>query len=263
MELGIRGKRALVMGSSYGMGNGVARGLAAEGADIVLTARSQDTLDREAAAIADAHGVRVEAMACDLAKEGDIDRLLDFALDRFGGIDIQFNNCGGPPRLLPSEADDALWRDWFDIIVMSAVRATGAVVPGMRERGWGRVLSMTSSNIFIAATANVLSSSLRMSLVGWSKALSNEVAKDGVTVNCLVPGRIETDRVRDGDKARAARAGVTVEEMHARMIADAPMGRDGTVGEMADTAVLLCSRQAGYITGSVIKVDGGRIPINL
>ncbi len=263
MDLGIRGKRALVMGSSYGMGNGVARGLAAEGADIILTARSQDLLEREAAAISEAHGVRVEAIACDLAKDGDIDRLLDFALDRFGGIDIQFNNCGGPPRLLPSEADDGLWHDWFDIIVMSAVRVTGAVVPGMRERGFGRVLSMTSSNIFIAATANVLSSSLRMSLVGWSKALANEVASDGVTVNCLVPGRIQTDRVRDGDEARARRAGVSVEEMRARMIADAPMGRDGTVEEMADVAVLLCSRQAGYITGSAIKVDGGRIPISL
>ncbi|MBT5049040.1 MAG: SDR family oxidoreductase [Rhodospirillaceae bacterium] len=263
MDIGIKGKRALIMGSSYGMGNGVARALAAEGVDIVLTARSQDILEREAKDIADTHGVRVEAIACDLAEESDVNRLVDFALDRMGGIDIQFNNCGGPPRMLPSEADDKLWRDWFEIMVLSAVRATGAVMPGMRERGWGRVLSMTSSNILLAATANVLSSSLRMSLVGWSKALSNEVAKDGVTVNCLIPGRIATDRVTHGDAARAERAGVTPEEMRARMIADAPMGRDGTVEEMASVALLLCSQQAGYINGSAIKVDGGRIPVTL
>jgi len=263
MDLGLKGKRALVMGSSYGMGNGVARALAAEGVDIVLTARSGDILAREAKDIADKFGVRVEAMACDLASSGDLDRLVDFALDRFDGIDIQFNNCGGPPRLLPSEADEALWHQWFDIMVMSAVRVTGAVMPGMRERGWGRVLSMTSSNILLAATANVLSSSLRLSLVGWSKALSNEVAADGVTVNCLIPGRIATDRVAQGDVARAKRAGITPAEMTARMIAEAPMGRDGIVEEMADVAVLLCSRQAGYITGSAIKVDGGLIPVTL
>ena len=263
MDIGIKGKRALIMGSSYGMGNGVARALAAEGVDIVLTARSQDILEREAKDIADTHGVRVEAIACDLAEESDVNRLVDFALDRMGGIDIQFNNCGGPPRLLPSEADFDLWREWFDIILVAAMKATSAALPHMQKNGWGRVLSMTSSNIFIAATANVLSSSLRMALVGWSKALANEMAKDGITANCLVPGRIETERVQSGDVERARRAGVTPDEMRARMIADAPMGRDGKVEEMANAAVLLCSRQAGYITGSVIRVDGGRIPVTM
>ena len=176
MDLGLRGKRALVVGSSYGMGNEIARTLAAEGANIILTARSGDILKKEAADIQDQFGVRVESIACDLSKENEIDQVIDFALDRFNGIDIQFNNCGGPPRLLPSEADDILWREWFDLIMISAIRMTNGTLPGMRERGWGRILSMTSSNIFLAATENVLSSSLRMSLVGWSKALSNEVA---------------------------------------------------------------------------------------
>ena len=143
------------------------------------------------------------------------------------------------------------------------MKAPSAALPHMQKNGWGRVLSMTSSNIFIAATANVLSSSLRMALVGWSKALANEMAKDGITANCLVPGRIETERVQSGDVERARRAGVTPDEMRARMIADAPMGRDGKVEEMANAAVLLCSRQAGYITGSVIRVDGGRIPVTM
>jgi 3-oxoacyl-[acyl-carrier protein] reductase len=263
MDLGLRGKRALVIGSSYGMGNGIARTLAAEGANIILTARSGDILKKEAADIQDQFGVRVEPIACDLSKENEIDRVIDFALDRFSGIDIQFNNCGGPPRLLPSEANDILWREWFDLIMMSAIRMTNGTLPGMRERGWGRILSMTSSNIFLAATENVLSSSLRMSLVGWSKALSNEVAGDGITVNCLVPGRIETERVIQGDIARAKRAGVSAADIKAKMVAEAPMGRDGTVQEMADAAVLLCSEQARYITGSAIKVDGGRIPTSL
>jgi len=263
MDIGIKGKRALVMGSSGGMGNGIARALASEGVDIILTSRNQETLDREAEAIARAHGVRVAALAGDLSRAGDLDRLLDFAHDRFGGIDIQFNNCGGPPRLTPSEADFALWREWFDILVMSAIKATAASLPGMRDRGWGRVLTMTSSNIYMAATANVLSSSLRMSLVGWSKALCNEVAKDGITVNCLVPGRIDTPRVRQGDEDRAKRAGVSTEEMRRRMRAEAPMGRDGTVAEMANVALLLCSQQASYINGAVIRVDGGRIPVSM
>lgn len=263
MDLGLKGKRALVVGSSSGMGNGIARTLAAEGADIILTARSGDILKKEATDIGGKFGVRVEAIACDLSKEEEIDQVIDFALDRFGGIDIQFNNCGGPPRLLPSEADDVLWREWFDLIMMSAIRMTNGTLAGMRERGWGRILSMTSSNILLAATENVLSSSLRMSLVGWSKALSNEVARDGVTVNCLVPGRVETERVIQGDIARAKRAGVSAADIKAKMVAEAPMGRDGTVQEMADAAVLLCSEQARYITGSAIKVDGGRIPTSL
>ena len=262
MDLGIKGKRALVMGSSYGMGNGVARALATEGVDIILTARHQDALDKEAKDIADTHGVRVEAKACDLLNEGELEELLDFAMDRFGGIDIQFNNCGGPPRLLPSEADENLWHDWFDVIVMSAVKATTAALPGMKERGWGRVLSMTSSNIYNAAVTNVLSSSLRMSLVGWSKALCKEVAKHGITVNCLVPGRIYTDRVRLGDEVKAKHLGISPEDVRQRMIADAPMGRDGTVEEMGAVATLLCSQQAAYINGSVIRADGGRVGVN-
>ena len=262
MDLGIKGKRALVMGSSYGMGNGVARALAAEGVDIVLTARNQETLDAEAIDISDKFGVRVEAKACDLLKSGDLENLLDFAYEKMGGIDIQFNNCGGPPRLLPSEADEKLWHDWFDVIVMSAVRATGAALPGMKQNGWGRVLTMTSSNVYNAAITNVLSSSFRMALVGWSKALCKEVAKDGITVNCLVPGRIYTDRVKAGDEVRAKHLGITPEEAREQMIKSAPMGRDGTVEEMGAVAVMLCGNPAGYINGSVVRADGGRVGVN-
>ncbi len=263
MDTGLRGRRALVMGSSAGMGNGVAKILASEGADIILTARRAEVLEREAKFISDTNGVRVHWIQCDLAKESDLDRLLDFSQDRLGGIDIQFNNCGGPPRLLPSEADLGLWREWFEIILLAAMKATSAALPNMKQNQWGRVLSMTSSNIYMAATANVLSSSLRMALVGWSKSLANEVAKDGITVNCLVPGRIETERVREGDKSRAKRAGVTPQKIRQRMISEAPMGRDGTVEEMANIVLLLCSQQSGYITGSVIRGDGGRIPVTL
>jgi 3-oxoacyl-[acyl-carrier protein] reductase len=262
VELGIKGKRALVMGSSYGMGNGVARGLAAEGVDLIITARHQDTLNHEAADIAKKFGVRVEAKACDLSKDGDLDTLLDFAMDKFGGIDIQFNNCGGPPRLLPGEADLDLWRQWFEIIVIASVKATGFALDGMKERGWGRILSMTSSNIYDAAITNVLSSALRPTLVGWSKALCKEVSKHGITVNCLVPGRIYTDRVRLGDEVKAKHLGITPEEVRERMIKESPMGRDGTVEDMANLAVWLCSEQAGYVNGSVLRADGGRVGTN-
>ncbi len=263
MDIGLRGKRALVLGSSAGMGNGVARALASEGADIILTARRSDILKQEARLISETFGTRVHWFACDLAKEGELDDLINFSQEKFGGIDIQFNNCGGPPRLLPSEAEDSIWREWFEIIVLAAIKATTAALPGMKTAGWGRVLSMTSSNIYMAATANVLSTSLRLALVGWSKALANEVAKDGITVNCLVPGRVETERVREGDISRARRAGVTPEEIKKKMIEEAPMGRDGRVEEMANIALLMCSHQSSYITGSVIRGDGGRIPLNL
>ncbi|HAT36247.1 MAG TPA: 3-oxoacyl-ACP reductase [Rhodospirillaceae bacterium] len=262
MDLGIKGKRALIMGGSYGMGNGIARALAAEGVDIFLTARSEDLLAAEAKGISEAHGVRVEYKTCDLLNQGELEAMLDDAHEKFGGIDIQFNNCGGPPRLLPSEADEKLWQDWFNVIVMSAVKATGRALPGMQERGWGRVLTMTSSNIYNAAITNVLSSSLRMALVGWSKALCKEVAKDGITVNCLVPGRIYTDRVKAGDEVRAKHLGITPEEAREQMIKSAPMGRDGKIEEMGALAVMLCGEQAGYINGSVIRADGGRVGVN-
>jgi 3-oxoacyl-[acyl-carrier protein] reductase len=262
MDLGLKGKRALIMGGSYGMGNGIGRALAAEGVDLYLTARSEDLLAKEAKAISEEHGVRVEYGTCDLLKDGELDAMLDDAHEKFGGIDIQFNNCGGPPRLLPSEADEKLWHDWFDVIVMSAVKATGRALPGMQERGWGRVLTMTSSNIYNASIVNVLSSSLRMALVGWSKALCKEVAKDGITVNCLVPGRIYTERVRLGDEVRGKHLGISAEEARQQMIKGAPMGRDGTVEEMGAVAVMLCGVPAGYINGSVIRADGGRVGVN-
>lgn len=262
MDLGIKGKRALIMGGSYGMGNGIARALAAEGVDIYLTARSEDLLAKEAKDISEAHGVRVEFGACDLLEAGQLEAMLDDAHEKFGGIDIQFNNCGGPPRLLPSQADEKLWHDWFDVIVMAAVKAAGRALPGMQERGWGRVLTMTSSNIYNAAITNVLSSSLRMALVGWSKALCKEVAKDGITVNCLVPGRIYTERVKAGDEVRAKHLGITPEEAREQMIKSAPMGRDGKLEEMGALAVMLCGEPAGYINGSVIRADGGRVGVN-
>ena len=263
MDLGIKGKRALILGSSAGMGRGVAEALAAEGVDIVITGRHQDKLDPIAAAMAAQYGVRVEAKACDLGRDGDLDRLMDFALDKFGGIDIQFNNCGGPPRLLPGEADLKLWREWFEIIVMAAINATSRVLPGMRERKWGRVLCMTTSNLLAAKQDNVMSGSLRLAVAGWAKALSQEVGPDGVTVNCLVPGRIYTERVKLGDETRAKRLGTTPEQVAESMRKNTPMRRDGKVEEMAATAAFLASRQAGYITGSVIRVDGGKAQSNL
>lgn len=262
MDLGIKGKRALIMGGSYGMGNGIARALAAEGVDIYLTARSEGLLAKEAKDISETHGVRVEYGTCDLLKKGELEAMLDDAHERFGGIDIQFNNCGGPPRLLPSQADEKLWHDWFDVIVMAAVKATGRALPGMQERGWGRVLTMTSSNVYNAAITNVLSSSLRMALVGWSKALCKEVAKDGITVNCLVPGRIYTERVKAGDEVRGKHLGISAEEAREQMIKAAPMGRDGTVEEMGALAAMLCGYPAGYVNGSVLRADGGRVGVN-
>ena len=262
MDLGIEDKRALVMGGSYGMGNGIARALAAEGVHIYLTARSGDLLAEQAENISKEFGIQVEFGTCDLLKSGELEVMLDDAYSKFGGIDIQFNNCGGPPRLLPSEADEKLWHDWFDVIVMAAIKATGYALPGMQKQGWGRVLTMTSSNIYNASVVNVLSSSLRMALVGWSKALCKEVAKDGITVNCLVPGRIYTERVKAGDEVRGKHLGISADEAREQMVKNAPMGRDGNIEEMGALAAMLCGMPAGYINGSVLRADGGRVGVN-
>ncbi|MBB43024.1 MAG: 3-oxoacyl-ACP reductase [Rhodospirillaceae bacterium] len=263
MDTGLEGKRGLIMGASAGMGNGIARSLAAEGVNLILTSRRNNILKAEAKYISEKYGNSVETFACDFSKDADIERLLDFVENQYGGVDIQFNNCGGPPRLLPSETSDQIWREWFDIIVLAAIRITSLSLPHMKQKKWGRVISMTSSNIYIAATTNVLSTSLRMALVGWSKALANEVAGDGITVNCLVPGRISTDRLLEGDTSRASRAGVTPEQMRLKLVSQSPLGRDGSVEEMANLATFLCSKQASYVTGSVIRADGGSIPVTL
>jgi 3-oxoacyl-[acyl-carrier protein] reductase len=258
MDLGLKGKRALVLSSSRGLGRGIAESLAREGADIMLTARSEDKLRTAADAINSAGGGRASFLAADL--KTDAPRIHQAATEALGGpIDILVANTGGPPpgTALSVEAD--AWTAQFEAMVLPVFRLAGLVLPEMRRSGFGRILVVASSGVEQPIPNLVMSNALRASIRGWAKTLASEVAGDGVTVNLVLPGRIETDRTGELDTANAKRQGKSVEDIATAARAAIPAGRYGAVTEFADVVCFLASTRAGYVTGSSIRVDGGAI----
>lgn len=257
MDLGLRGKRALVLSSSRGLGLGVARSLAAEGAAVMMTARSADRLAAAAEAINTTGAGRAHVFAADLATGAEA--IHAAALEALGGIDILVANTGGPPARTALDVKPEDWTPQFEAMVAPVFRLAALVLPGMRERRWGRLLTIASSGVVQPIPNLAMSNTLRSALVGWSKTLASEVAADGVTVNVVLPGRIETDRTVELDAANAQRQGKSVEEVAAAARAAIPMGRYGRVQEFADVVCFLASERASYLTGSLIRVDGGSI----
>lgn len=258
MDLGLKGKLALVMGASRGLGRGIAEALAGEGCNLLVSARNAARLDETAAAIRGRHGVAVETCPSDLGDPAAAKALGDRAVE-LGGVDILVNISGGPPPSGALGVAPETWRQHFESMVMGLVTVTEAVVPGMRARKWGRVLTITSSGVIQPIATLGLANALRGSLVTWSKTLAGEVAADGVTVNVLVPGRIATERVGELDEAAARRLGVDVAEIRGQSAASIPAGRYGSVKEFADVAAFLASERASYVTGHMMRVDGGFI----
>lgn len=257
MDLGIAGKRALVLGGNRGIGFGIARALAAEGVAVAITGRDTARLAAAAAELGAAHGGRAEPYALDL---GDVERLPAFAAmlaERFGPIDILVNNTGGPDYGGASNRPPQEWSARFQDMVLSVIALTDAVLPGMRQRRWGRILTVVSSGVLQPIPILGMSNALRSALVGWSKTLAAEIAADGVTANILVPGRIDTERVRLTDAATAAGQGLDVEEVKRRSFATIPVGRYGTIDEFGAAAAFLASAHASYMTGAMIRIDGG------
>jgi 3-oxoacyl-[acyl-carrier protein] reductase len=258
MDLGLSGKTALVLGASSGLGRAIALGLAAEGANVAVAARNEAALAALAGEI-EALGVRALPVRWDLADLSMIDANVAAIEASLGPVDILINNTGGPPPTTASGQSPDLWTAQFQAMVASVIATTDRVLPGMIGRRWGRIITSTSSGV-IAPIANLaISNALRLSRVGWSKTLAREVARDGVTCNIVVPGRIATDRTRFLDEKRAEREGRAVEQVEAASLGAIPAGRYGDPREYADVVAFLASTRASYVTGSTVRVDGGQI----
>ena len=257
MDLGLSGKRALVLGGNRGIGFGIAKALAEEGAHVAIAARDAARLRAAQSELQKLSQGDVIAAELDLSRTADIPSFATTLAGRFGAIDILVNNTGGPAYggAAGRPVDD--WRSAFQDMVLSVISLTDAFLPGMRSRRWGRILTVVSSGIIQPIPVLAISNSLRASLVSWSKTLSEEIAADGVTANVLMPGRIDTERVRLTDEATAKRQGVPVVDVARASASTIPMGRYGQVEELAAVAAFVLSVRASYMTGSVIRVDGG------
>lgn len=257
MDLGIAGKRAIVLASSKGLGFAVARGLALEGAKVVVSSSDQGRSDDAARRIAEEAGAPVLGVAADLYDAAAVDRLADAAEAALGGVDIIVINHAGPALGLASEIDLDALHEQFEMVVANPIRLIRRLLPGMRERRWGRILSMGGISLIAALPNKVMDNTLRPSLVNYLKALSNEVAADNVTANVLVPGTFVTERVHSSTKANAKLWGISIEEAMADRIRNIPAGRFGDVEEFAALAAFLVSDRAAYMIGSVWRADGG------
>ena len=258
MDFGIAGRVALVAASSKGLGRAVAEELAAEGTHLVMCARGEDDL-ADAVAAADGRGPgEVLGIPTDLSDPTAVAALVDRAQDRFGRVDILVNNAGGPPAG-PFEAhDEAAWRAAVRLNLDSALQLTRAVLPGMKERGWGRILNITSVAVKEPVDGLILSNSVRAAVTGFAKSLSNEVAEFGVTVNNILPGFTRTARLEQLASVRAEAGGISTEEVEAGWNAAIPARRLGEAREFAAVVAFLASERASYVTGVSVAVDGGR-----
>lgn len=248
MDLNIAGRRALVLGSNRGMGLAIARALAAEGVTVTLSGRDEAVLAQAQASIPGSRAIAIDLM--------DTECLPAFA-ERVGQVDILVNNTGGPAYGGVNGRDLRDWTEGFQSMLLSVVRLTDLMLPAMRETGWGRILTLVSTGAIQPIPVLGISNTLRSAVVAWSKSLSADVAGTGITVNVLMPGRIDTDRVTLTDEATARREGIPVETVRQRSFAQIPLGRYGRPEEIAAAAAFACSDLASYMTGSVLRIDGG------
>jgi 3-oxoacyl-[acyl-carrier protein] reductase len=259
MDLGLKGKVALLAASSRGLGRAVAEELAAEGASLVLTARGAPALRTAAEELTARHGVPVLALPADVAVPGEPARLVGEAIARFGRIDVLLTNSGGPPAGPFESLTREAWTQATALVLGSVIEFCGASLPGMKQRGWGRILNVCSIAAKQPVDNLMLSNSIRAAVIGFARTLATEVAPFGVTVNNLLPGFTRTERMVELSEVTAKKEGITREAALARYAAQVPMGRMAEPLEFAALAAFLASERASYITGQSMAVDGGWI----
>ena len=256
MELGLKGKRAIVMAASRGLGFACARGLAREGCKLIVCSRDQARIEAAAAAITKETGAEVKALVADVSSASEAKRLVDAAVSAYGGLEIVVHNAGGPPAGETLQMSEEQWQKAFEQNLLSFTRIVGAAAPEMKKAGYGRVLTIASSSIKQPIPNLALSNALRAGVWGVAKTLSRELAPQGILVNVIAPGRIDTERIAELDAANAQKSGKSVEDVRKASIGGIPLGRLGRPEELANLVVFLASQAGSYITGQAITVDG-------
>ena len=259
MDLGLKGKVALVVAASQGLGRAVAEELAAEGSSLVLCARGERALFDTCTEIGKKYGAQVVGVPADVSVSADVERVVGAGLEKFGQLDILVTNAGGPPPGSFENLSREAWEEATRLTLTSVLDLTRAMLPGMKERGWGRILNITSIAAKQPVPNLILSNSLRAAVTGFARTLAGEVAPFGITVNNIMPGYTRTQRVEQLAQEIAEREAITPVEARARWEAEIPMKRLGEPREFAALAAFLVSARASYITGSSIAVDGGWI----
>jgi 3-oxoacyl-[acyl-carrier protein] reductase len=257
MDVGLKGKRALVTASSKGIGRAVGEALAREGCQIALCSRSKEDLLSTSKEFKTKFGIDVLWSVCDLNKSRDIETTYKAVTDQFGGIDILVNNCGGPVAGLFTSLDETNWNHAYEQVLLSVVRFSRLVIPGMILNNWGRIINITSVAVKQPVDNLILSNSFRAGVTGFAKSLSNEVGKYSITVNNVAPGFTLTSRLYELAVFEAKEKKLSHEDVLVEMAKRVPMNRLAGPEEIASAVVFLASRQAGYITGNTIQVDGG------
>lgn len=259
MDLGIKGKRAVVCGASSGIGLACAQQFAREGAEVLLVARSEERLSAAKQSV----GGVAHSVAADISRADGVEAVRKRVAELWGGADILVNNAGGPKPGGFDALSDADWLNAFELSLMSGVRMTRALLPAMVAQQWGRIVNITSVSVKQPVENLMLSNSIRMAVVGFSKTLGNEVSRHGITINTVGPGFTRTERLEQLAAAAAERQGKSVEEIYTAWAEDVPLRRIGEADEVAAAVVFLASEAAAYINGVVLPVDGGRIKASM